>query len=278
MKHALSFFLKFAPLLFCVTTPLIAMRLPPFEKSFYPVVYAKNDNGEIFTDLYNSYVNDFTLSEEYLIPKIIHFVWLGSPLPSGSQKLVDTWKQFHPEWIVKVWNDEDVKSFNLENQQAYDAAKNYGEKSDIFRYEMLYRHGGVYVDTDFECLKPFDELHRSCGFYTGIQACNSCVLNGMIGSRPGHPILKACIDNISPGPGDQDYERIMTYTGPYHFTKMILSYLESENPEKIVCLPPSMLYPFPGAERFKMTDQEKIKRKYVRKESLAIHYWWSSWK
>ena len=31
-----------------------------------------------------------------------------------------------------------------------------GEKSDIFRYEILYRFGGVYVDTDFECIKPFE--------------------------------------------------------------------------------------------------------------------------
>jgi mannosyltransferase OCH1-like enzyme len=43
-------------------------------------------------------------------------------------------------------------------QAAFDRASNFGEKSDIWRYEILFRLGGVYVDTDFECVRPFDSL------------------------------------------------------------------------------------------------------------------------
>lgn len=47
-------------------------------------------------------------------------------------------------------------------QKAFDAAKNYGEKSDILRYEILFVYGGVYADVDVECLQPFDALAEVC--------------------------------------------------------------------------------------------------------------------
>lgn len=35
-----------------------------------------------------------------------------------------------------MWTDSDVETFGLENREAYDAAGNFGEKSDILRYEV----------------------------------------------------------------------------------------------------------------------------------------------
>jgi glycosyltransferase involved in cell wall biosynthesis len=32
----------------------------------------------------------------------------------------------------------------------------YGPFSDLFRYKLLYEHGGIWVDMDITCLKPFD--------------------------------------------------------------------------------------------------------------------------
>jgi mannosyltransferase OCH1-like enzyme len=47
----------------------------------------------------------------------------------------------------------DVKLMILKNQKAYSLAKNWGMKSDILRYEILQKFGGVYIDTDYECLQ-----------------------------------------------------------------------------------------------------------------------------
>lgn len=90
------------------------------------------------------------------IPKIIHQIWLGSPLPKQYKKYQKSWRHHHPDWEYKLWTDADVEAFQLHNKKLFDEAKNYGEKSDIFRYEILHRYGGVYIDTDIECLKPFD--------------------------------------------------------------------------------------------------------------------------
>lgn len=57
-------------------------------------------------------------------------------------------------------------NFKLKNTNPYINGSNYGEKSDVLRYEILQQFGGIYVDCDFECLKSFDSL-LSCNFFSG---------------------------------------------------------------------------------------------------------------
>ncbi|CAM9165965.1 unnamed protein product, partial [Heterosigma akashiwo] len=133
------------------------------------------------------------------IPKILHHIWLGGQLPERFQIFVNTWKEKHPivdikqtitththtqhpGWEFIFWDDSAVESFGLENARAYNQAENFGEKSDIARYEILNRFGGVYIDTDFECLGNFEALHQICDFYCGMSNTGCIELNnGLIG-------------------------------------------------------------------------------------------------
>jgi len=258
--------------------PLLALfQSVPYEESFRPIACEPSEAGRTFASLYKAYRNEGSISEEYLIPKLIHFIWLGSPLPASCRKMISTWKKMHPSWTILVWNDESVARFGLANKDAFDKAVNFGEKSDIARYEILYRYGGVYADTDFECLKPFDELHRSCGLYAGVNGDNQCLLNGLIGASPRHPVMRACIEHLKAGPGDHDENRIMQSTGPYLFTRMFLDYAAKAEGERIVPFPPSFFYSYPGSMRDFSKDPEEIKRNFVKPESFAIHYWASAW-
>ena len=124
----------------------------------------------MFKELYDK--NNFLRVEpqqELKIPKIIHQIWLGSPFPQEYKKYQESWQKHHPDWEYKLWTDAEVADLDLINRDLYDASLNYGEKSDILRYELLYRYGGMYADTDFESLKPLDTLHYSYDFYIGIQ-------------------------------------------------------------------------------------------------------------
>lgn len=71
-----------------------------------------------------------------LIPRTIHHIWLGSSLPEACARLRESWLSRHEGWTARLWRDADVEAFGLENQEAYDAAGNFGEKSDILRYEV----------------------------------------------------------------------------------------------------------------------------------------------
>ncbi|CAM9778082.1 unnamed protein product [Laminaria digitata] len=144
-----------------------------------------------------------TTDSSSLIPRTLHHIWLGSPLPEACARLRESWLSRHEGWTARLWGDADVEAFGLENQEAYDAAGNFGEKSDILRYEILLRHGGVYVDVDFLCLGAFDELHRHYELYAGVSNTGTFELNnGLVGCRPDHPIMRDIVNRIreySPG-------------------------------------------------------------------------------
>jgi mannosyltransferase OCH1-like enzyme len=71
------------------------------------------------------------------IPHTLHFIWLGSEVPDWVQRNISSWQAHHPSWEVRLWRDDDAAAFPLANRQAFDAARNFGEKSDILRYEVM---------------------------------------------------------------------------------------------------------------------------------------------
>jgi mannosyltransferase OCH1-like enzyme len=237
---------------------------------------ANSRNYSVFQKIYDNYLENASVEEEYKIPKLIHLIWVGSPFPKKYQKFLESWRSFHPDWTIRLWTDAEVEDFHMENKQAFDEASNKGQKSDIWRYEILYRYGGLYVDTDFQCLQSFDDLHKSCEFYAGcIGLDQPWVINALIGAKPNHPLMRACIDRLelfSKNP--YDFEKIMDETGPYYLTRILLD-LGLEMPlGSVVVFPPVFFYPFPGAYRDRL---DKNIMNFVKPESMAVHYWNCSW-
>lgn len=237
---------------------------------------------KIFKPLYDKHIiGDFHYSTKTRIPKIIHHIWLGSSLPEKFARYRQTWQKLHPTWICILWDDARVAKLGLINLKAYQAATNWGEKSDIVRYELLSRFGGLYVDTDFECLQPFDVLHHCCDFYTGSYpnpgGGSLYVLNGLIGSMPGHPILKRCIKGIKKSvQGSNSASAIIGRTGPDYFYRCIIEALAAKDTiKKTVIFPPTFFYPWSGALRGNR-DRDVI-MSYIRPESFAVHHWATSW-
>lgn len=210
------------------------------------------------------------------IPKIIHQIWLGKPLPSAYFKWTLSWKKKNPEWKYILWNEESIKRFGLANERIFRQSPSYGVKSDIARYEILYRMGGVYADTDFECLSSFDELVTSVSFFAGtIFSHSPDIANGLIGSVPGHPLLGELIKQFHSPIRTKDGMEILAASGPNFFSNFIYSHWDLLT-ETDVVFPSSYFYPFPNFEMDKVNIDE-AKNKYARPWSLAIHYWEASW-
>lgn len=249
-----------------------------FDEGFSPAPYLFHPFGEVFRRCYVNYKTYYRQEEDYIIPKIIHFIWLGSPLPEKAKALIATWRDHHPTWEIRIWDDAALALFPLQNQVAFETAQNFGEKSDILRYEILYQFGGVYADTDVECLQPLDFLHRSCEFYAGVLHGNHALLNAVIGVKKNHPIMEACIHYLLLGNGDHDEQRILRETGPYHLTQMFLGRLSLCDPTRLATLPPSFFYPFPAKSALEdKIGQAEARASFIKPESLTIHYWEGSW-
>ena len=100
-----------------------------------------------------------------MIPKIIHYCWFGNgPMPEKERKCIETWKKFFPDYRFIKWdeNNFDFKSCKFA-MQAYDA-KMYAFVSDYVRAKVLFKYGGLYLDTDVEVIKPFPKILDGKGF------------------------------------------------------------------------------------------------------------------
>ncbi len=274
--------------------------------SEYPAMLDRDDFKMvygIFKDLYEKH-NFKTLkaAEEIRIPKLIHVMWLGGKLPEEFESYVASWKKHHPDWTMLFWTDSkenyargdavlhsfselqtrllsakkgeciviDSTRLAYENKKFYDEAINYGEKSDILKWEIVYRFGGVYVDTDFECLQPLDQYHHTFDLYTGLQPLDTNMVQlgaAIYGAIPQHPVMKACVDMIK---HNQDIQQIIVKTGPIHFTK-VFAHFAGKTGLRDVALPSSYFYPC-GYEQRGTPKQE-----WCKAESFAVHHWAGSW-
>jgi inositol phosphorylceramide mannosyltransferase catalytic subunit len=202
------------------------------------------------------------------IPLIIHQIWLGGrPLPSLYNTLSDTWKKMHPNWQYILWTEKNIAKLKLNNESDYINAKTFREKADILRCELLEKFGGVYVDLDFECLKPLDFLHYSYDFYIGIMPNNarSILTNGIVGCIPHHPIMKKMVFKLknSRGVKDQLFRNGVVYVSDY-FLKYVTKYDQYKN----IALPITYFFPFKVHNNTLIDDSD-----FIRSESFAIHYW-----
>lgn len=217
-----------------------------------------------------------TYNKEVTIPKKIHQIWLGGPIPDKIKTLQQTWIELHPDWEFKVWSEADLEEFDLVNKESFNNAANYGEKANVWRYEILYRFGGLYVDVDFECLKPFDLLHHWCDFYTGIHELNwlcrrekgdklNCC-NALIGARAGHPFMKFLIDNMKYHTHEKEqFHR----NGIFFFGNTVKSMLPTCEGINIV---------FPQNYFYAWGKKADGPYKWVRLETMAIHHFAGLWK
>lgn len=108
----------------------------------------------------------------FMIPKIIHYVWLGHGEKSQKMKdCIESWKKYCPDYEIIEWNEENFDiSYNRFTKTSYDL-KQYAFTSDVIRLYALYTMGGIYLDTDVLMYKPIDEFLHDPAF-TGFEDTN----------------------------------------------------------------------------------------------------------
>ena len=102
-----------------------------------------------------------------MIPKLIHYCWYGrGEKPELAQKCIDSWKKYCPDYQIIEWNEDntDIASCPKFVREAMNK-KIYAFVSDYVRYEVVYEHGGIYLDTDVELLKSLDPFLQNSAYF-----------------------------------------------------------------------------------------------------------------
>lgn len=128
-----------------------------------------------------------------MIPKIIHYIWVGGKeKPADIKRCMATWKKHLEGYKVIEWNES---NFDIEQhpfvKAAYEAKK-WAYVSDYIRAYAIYNYGGIYLDTDILLLDNFDDFlnHRA---FVGFENLNY-PFTAAFGAEKGHPLVKDMLD------------------------------------------------------------------------------------
>ena len=216
------------------------------------------------------------------IPKIIHYCWLsGDPYPELVQRCMQSWKEKLPGYEFMLWDSNrfDIHSVPWVEQAC--AAKKWAFAADYIRLYALYNYGGIYLDSDVEVLKPFDDLLKLPYFfgrehYFDMIDASNTIEAATMGCEKGNPVIKDCLDyysdrNFFKPNGELDM-LILPYAMALVFAKYKLNDVCSVkefdlNPGKICLLP--MDYFSPKNTRTLEVD--------ATENTYSVHHFNGSW-
>lgn len=128
-----------------------------------------------------------------MIPKIIHYCWLSNdPFPNDIRHYMDSWKKKLPDYEFVLWNFEKFeKDKSIWVKQAFEARK-YAFAADYLRLYALHHYGGIYLDTDVEVFKSFNDL-LELPYIVGTEG-DEWIEAGILGSEKGSDWTKECLE------------------------------------------------------------------------------------
>ena len=127
--------------------------------------------------------------------RCIHYIWLGKKKkPRVIRKCIKSWKKFFPDWEIKEWNESNL-DLNMCKfvREAYDKKK-YAFAADVFRFEILYKYGGLYFDTDVKVIKSFDDIIEKYDAFVGYEYRMAAPGLVLYEANPFDPIMKKVLD------------------------------------------------------------------------------------
>ena len=115
-------------------------------------------------------------------------------MPELALKCIESWHKYMPDYEYKLWSEDnfDVDSTPY-TKEAYETKK-FAFVTDYVRLYALYTEGGIYMDTDVEALKPYDDLLELSGF-TGYEGSKYLPpVTGTMASEAGGEWVKEQLD------------------------------------------------------------------------------------
>lgn len=220
-----------------------------------------------------------------MIPKIIHYCWFGGkPEPEHVRKCIDSWKKYLPDYKIIRWDEHNYDVHK--NQYMNDAYKEgkWAFVSDYARIDVVHECGGLYLDTDVEVVRSFDDLLQEqmfCGFESRdpIRKKDSKDIEYSVnlglgfGAEKNHPILKEILDL---------YETLNFYNADGTLNLIACPRYQTQILVKHGLVPNNETQRIDGAiayspEYFCPQSNETDEMLYLTKNTYSIHHFSRTW-
>lgn len=215
-----------------------------------------------------------------VIREIIHQTAKTAQIPERWRSYQRRVRELYPQWEYRLWTDEDnlalVRSRMPDFEDAYLGAPLNIMRADLIRYLIMDIFGGLYLDFDYEFLKPFNfNSHHLVLPRESDDDKPLFVGNSVLASEPGHPFWRAVLRDYQASfpkqPRDPEEEDIINLTGPGLLTRV---YTREFSSDPSIHIPPRQAFnpPIPRTEE----EYQVLKSK----ESVAygIHHCDGTWR
>lgn len=129
------------------------------------------------------------------IPKVIHYCWFGgNPFSEKEEMCISSWKKYCPDYEIKRWDETNFDVMQHPFTKNAFEKKKWAFLSDFARLQIIYRYGGIYMDTDVELIKPLDDLLQLKAFIG--RECENFTMNPGLcfGAEAQTPIIGDFLD------------------------------------------------------------------------------------
>ena len=223
------------------------------------------------------------------VPRVIHQTFRDEEeIPRQWLEYRTSLLQMHPNWKYQFWDDERCAAFVNTNFPTFAATYQkmmQQERVQLFKYLLMYKEGGLFVDFDCECLKPLDPIaewmENDGKKIVMCQTDKERIETAVVLSMPGHPFWIGLAQEIHQHP-----EKVPRWasvlrnvsaigylwtTGPYRLTEFHKEHIEWH--KEIHVLPTKYFYPKTWFQRFRPTPHGH----QWPKESYTVHHYANSW-
>jgi hypothetical protein len=151
-------------------------------------LYARKQGSPISAHEVGSHASPMT------IPRTIHYCWFGGSAHRSRliERCIASWRTLDDFTLVQ-WNEETFDPNCHAFTRLMYEQRRYAFVSDFVRLKALYERGGIYLDTDVEVRKRFDDAVLAHRMFIPFQY--DCALStAVIGAEPGHPVIGRLLD------------------------------------------------------------------------------------
>lgn len=205
-----------------------------------------------------------------MIPKLVHYCWFGNKkMPDLNLACIETWEKYLADYDFIRWDERNSPLDNPYVAYHY-KRKNWAFVSDFVRLYAIYNYGGIYMDVDFEIIKPLEAVRMSKCFLGEEEPGR--ITNGICGGEKGHIFFKNAMQLML----KRHMQRLPFMTSPEICMHVYAELMKHGNADDIVVYPENVFYPY---NPFSKNPRKRVfLASSISDETLAIHHWAYSWK
>lgn len=157
------------------------------------------------------------------IPAKIFQTWKTRQVSPEVYNVIQDLIAKNPEYDYYFFSDQDCRDYLLKHfgqsyVDAFNEIKPGAFKADFWRYAVLSREGGVYIDLDMKLLEPLKQfIDEQSSLFLVRDRPDGGIYQAFLATVPGHPLmlttLEQCLHNIQQR-SMGDWESSLSITGP----------------------------------------------------------------